>query len=227
MSTKPLLFSQEQGILFDLDGTLLDTAPTLEKAANRLYQAHHLALESFEGLKHFAGEGSLAYIRHRFGENPPYLVQLRQEFIQYYLHYFDESATFFPGIPEILTTLTKLGYPWGIVTNKPKALTRHCLDQFSLLQQAKTVISGDTLPQSKPDPAPVFLACHQLKRQPKNCFFIGDHARDIEAGSRAGTQTIIAGYGYIPSLNELPQWGANFSLFSVQELSYLLFADYT
>jgi N-acetyl-D-muramate 6-phosphate phosphatase len=216
--------NQTPGILFDLDGTLLDTAPDLAHAANTLYHQYGLPQIDYEILRPLASDGALAFIHQGFGLNHRYTQVLRNEFIQIYLSVFGQHTALFEGIADLLTQLIKADYPWGIVTNKPTQLTSVTLAHFPVLAQAKVVVSGDTLKTSKPDPAPVFYACHKLQRPPSACYFVGDHERDIIAGQKAGTKTIVAEYGYIPT-NENPEdWHADYRVDSVEKLSTLLYS---
>ncbi len=211
-----------QGLLFDLDGTLLDTAPELAQAANTLYKKYGKREQPFEILRPLAGDGALAFIELVFGKGNQNQNALRQEFIDIYLTQFGQHTELFPGVAELIQHFTEINYPWGIVTNKPTRLTNIALQHFPLLARAKAVVSGDTLKKNKPHPDPVLHACKQLKLLPATCAFIGDHERDIIAGRAAGTYTIVARYGYVPVNADLTGWEANSMINGIDEIYKLM-----
>lgn len=207
-----------QGLLFDLDGTLLDSAPDLAHAANQLYVLHHRPTYSMEILRPLAGEGSLGFIELGFGKDHPDLAELRQQFINLYLECFGLHTQLFDHVEQLIRYFQEINYPWGIVTNKPAYLTEVTLQRFNLLAQAKTVISGDTLAFNKPHPEPIRHACRQLKLQPQQCAYIGDHERDIIAGHQAGLYTIVAAYGYVPAYINPRSWRPNALINTIKDL---------
>lgn len=214
--------SKVHAFLFDLDGTLLDTSPDLAATANTLYRRHHLPFQPEALLRPLAGDGIAAFIELGFG--PSYVTDpaLKQEFIDIYLHQFGQQTTYFPGIENLLIYLQEHELPWGIVTNKPQFLTEMTLKRFSQLAHAKTVISGDSTPRSKPYPDPILLACQQLACQPQECIYIGDHPRDIAAGRAAGTYTALAAYGYLPSNAPISSWQADYIAQDVTQIYQLV-----
>lgn len=211
-----------KGLLFDLDGTLLDTAPELAQAANTLYKKYGKTEQPFEILRPLAGDGAMAFIELVFGTGNQNQMALRQEFIDIYLTQFGAHTQLFPGVETLINYFTDLQYPWGIVTNKPQYLTKTTLLHFPLLAKANVIVCGDTLKKSKPHPEPVLHACKKLGLNPAECAFIGDHERDIIAGRAAGTYTVIAQYGYVPAHVDTVSWCANATIKNVDEIYPLL-----
>lgn len=214
----------QRGILFDLDGTLLDTAPDLAKAANCLYQAHGKNSIEFESLRLLAGEGSPKFIEHGFGkldELKDYAA-LRKEYLDYYFQTQYTTSIFFPGIETLLQELNTRELPWGIVTNKSTDLTTALFPKFPLLETAKVIVCADTLEKAKPHPEPLWYACEKLNVSPNHSVFIGDHERDVQAAKAAGLTAIAALYGYIPSMEIAKTWQADKYISTVEELSKLL-----
>jgi phosphoglycolate phosphatase len=201
-------------VLFDLDGTLLDTAPDLGGALNRLRACEGLPPLPPEVIRPLVSHGSFALTRLGFGiaETDPAFETLRLRLLDTYHADVAGATTPFPGVPELLDWLVNTGYRWGIVTNKPGWLTAPLLARVSLPQPAGCVVSGDTLPTRKPDPAPLLHAAAQLAVAPAACVYVGDAARDVEAGRRAGMRTLIAGYGYLGADDRPDTWGADASL---------------
>lgn len=213
---------QFQSLLFDLDGTLLDTAPDLVAAANMLYRNHHKPVYTYEQLRPLASDGSLAFIELGFGSKVQEQSALRNEYVKLYLKHFGENTQLFPGVKALLEYFTALDFPWGIVTNKPRHLTNITLERFPVLAKAKSVISGDTINKSKPHPAPVLLACKEMGILPENAAFIGDHERDIIAGRDAGLYTIVARYGYISNPLDIPRWLADAEIEDINDIYPLI-----
>jgi phosphoglycolate phosphatase len=214
--------SKIQAFLFDLDGTLLDTSPDLAATANTLYQRHQLPFQPEALLRPLAGDGIAAFIELGFGPSYATDPTLRQEFIDIYLQQFGQQTIYFPGIENLLLYMAQQAIPWGIVTNKPGFLTEMTLKRFALLSQAKTVISGDSAPRSKPYPDPILLACQQLACQPRACIYIGDHERDIKAGQAAGTYTALAAYGYVSHNAPIHTWHADYIAKDVEQIYQLV-----
>lgn len=206
------------GLLFDLDGTLLDTAPDLASAANTLYRNHYKPEQAYETLRPLAGDGSLAFIELGFGKKIQNLSALRDEFVKTYLKQFGDHTQLFPGVEALLTHFVSIDYPWAIVTNKPAHLTDITLERFPILAKARVVVSGDTLAKSKPHPEPILFACEKMQLAPATCAFIGDHERDIIAGRAAGLYTVVARYGYVPSHIDPAIWQANTQIETIEEI---------
>lgn len=199
-------------ILFDLDGTLLDTAPDFAKAINQLLEENKKAPIELDTVRGHISHGSREAVKRAFEihEEHPEIEDLTQRFINYYEKTVPHSqAEFFPGMIELLQSIEDLGVDWGVVTNKPGFLTEPLLKSLQLHHRAKCIVSGDTTPHLKPHPAPLFKACEILSVRPEDCLYVGDAERDIIAGNKAGMTTIVALFGYIPSLEEAMQWEAN------------------
>lgn len=211
-------------ILFDLDGTLLDSAPDIVGAINDLYIAHGKEPLSMEQLRPISGEGTSLLIETGFGypPNPDELNQLRKELFALYEARKNANSLLFPGIPEILSYLNETQIPWGIVTNKPTSLTMPLLEHFPILQTAGAIVCADTLSKAKPHPEPIWHACELLKRSPADSIYIGDHERDAIAGNAAGLYVVVAMYGYIMDNHAVNTWPANKVVYSVDELAALL-----
>jgi 2-phosphoglycolate phosphatase len=200
--------NQRHGILFDLDGTLVDTAPDLANALNFLLQQEGEAPLPFAAIRPHASHGTVALIRAGFGidESDPRFARFRQEIIDHYLAHISDESTLFEGMADVLEQLEHLSHPWGVVTNKPGFLTRPLLEQLNLWDRAAVVVSGDTLKQRKPDPTPLLYACEQMGSRPEESIYIGDAERDIVAGRAAGMHTITAHYGYIGEHDDPTTW---------------------
>lgn len=198
-------------VLFDLDGTFADTAPDLADALNRTLLANRREALPFERIRPVVSHGGRALIELGFGikDDNPNFETLRQQLLQFYQSDIARHTQLFPGIEELLAGLQRDGLRWGIVTNKPAWLTEPLLASLSLSQAPCSVVSGDTLPQRKPDPAPLLHASRQCDCRPEECLYIGDAERDIVAGKRAGMQTMVAGYGYLGEHDDPAQWQAD------------------
>ncbi len=207
-------------VLFDLDGTLLDTAPDLVLALNNLLQHYNKPAVELSKLRHLASQGSVALTRYGFPEvtDSQQFEQLRQEYLQHYAETVCVDTKLFSGMETLLETIEAQNIPWGIVTNKPAKLTESLLDKLALSQRPACVVSGDTLARRKPYPDPLFHASQSIDLSPHNTIYIGDDPRDIYAGNAAGMYTCVARYGYIESNIDTDQWGADFTINSPLEL---------
>ncbi len=207
-------------VLFDLDGTLLDTAPDLAWALNELRRRHDLPPLPFETIRPAVSHGGLALIRMGFGLTPdhPDTGPLRQELLGLYRDNIAIRTRPFPGIPELLGSLAAMGLKWGVVTNKPGWLTEPLMQAMALNPAPDCIVSGDTLHERKPHPAPMLHACRMTGSQPDQCVYVGDAQRDIEAGSRAGMHSLVALFGYIGEDEDPASWGADACLESPEEI---------
>ena len=205
--------SQINAVLFDLDGTLLDTAPDMTNALNLLLAEEGKAPLSDEECRDHVSHGSVAMIRLGFGEpnveNEKVFEQRRLRFLDLYEKNLCLDTKLFVGMDETLLFLEEHDIPWGIVTNKPAFLTLPLLETLGLRDRACSVVSGDTLQQRKPDPAPMFLAANECGVLATECIYIGDALRDIEAGNNAHMTTLLASYGYIEASESPVDWGAD------------------
>ena len=208
-------------VLFDLDGTLLDTAPDLGAAVNHVLQREGMAPLGDEVIRRIASDGALGLLKAGFGEEQ--LAQmdtpaLRQALLDYYADHLYEGTRPYPGMPEFIAWLNAQGIRWGIVTNKPAFLTEPLMAQVVELPQCGVIVSADTLPVRKPHPDPMFYACDQLGVAARDCLYVGDHIRDIEAGRAAGMQTAIAGWGYMAPDEATHEWLADWHFSDVAAL---------
>jgi phosphoglycolate phosphatase len=203
-------------VLFDLDGTLLDTAPDLAFALNTVLVEQKREPLPFEQIRPWVSHGGMIMIKNGFSfklgdEDPllePLLEPLRQRFLKIYTDHLADQTRLFEGMAEVLKTLEKNWIQWGVVTNKPAWLTEPLLQKLGLATRSVCNVSGDTLPQRKPDPAPLLYASQLANSTPEQCIYVGDASRDIEAGQRAGMRTLVALYGYIGTEETPAQWGA-------------------
>jgi 2-phosphoglycolate phosphatase len=207
-------------VLFDLDGTLIDTAPDMIDALNRMLQQHGKAALPFAAVRNSVSRGSLALLQLGFGIglDAEQLQALQIEYLNIYAADVCNKSQPFPGMPALLERLEANGTVWGVVTNKPGWLTEPLLQQLDLYARAGCIVSGDTLPQRKPDPAPLLHAAKLVARQPAQCVYIGDDRRDVVAGKAAGMRTVVAEYGYIEAQDDPKQWGADVIIASVDKL---------
>jgi len=186
-----------RAILFDLDGTLADTAPDLATAVNHLRVARGLPPAPYELLRPVASAGARGLISAAFGLKPgdDAYEELRAAFLDRYASALAVESRLFAGIAELLTGLTDHGLKWGIVTNKAARFTDLLVPQIGL-HEAQCVVSGDTTAHPKPHPAPLLEAARRLAVAPQDCWYVGDDLRDIQAGHAAGMMTIAAAWGY-------------------------------
>lgn len=218
------LLAQCRAALFDLDGTLADTAPDLVAAVNKMRLDRGLELAPIEKLRPLASAGARGLIGGAFGIGPEDrdFAPMREEFLANYEADLCIETTLFPGIGELLDALDARGIRWGIVTNKVGRLTMPLVEQLGLAARAGCIVSGDTTPHSKPHPAPLLHAAQGLALPPERIVYIGDDLRDIQAGFAAGMATVAAAYGYCG--NDLPpaMWHAQHIVDSPRQLQDLL-----
>lgn len=200
-----------RGVLFDLDGTLVDTAPDLAAALNHTRRQSGLEPLPFEVIRPHVSHGTTAMIKSGFNisEDAAHFDELRQLLLDYYLHHIAIHSVLFEGMAMVLESLEQQQISWGVVTNKPAWLTTPLLAALQLDQRAGVVVSGDTLPQRKPDPAPLLHAAQLLGPRCSEIIYVGDAERDIEAGRRAGMRTLVAEYGYLCSGDCTAEWQAD------------------
>lgn len=201
-------------VLFDLDGTLVDTAPDLSETLNRLLINHQLPILSLESIRPYVSHGTIGMLGFAFGltKSDPEFAELRQEFLQIYENHLCYQSKLFEGMDEVLDFIEERKLTWGVVTNKPDFLTIPLMQELSLQHRCACIVSGDTLPTSKPDPAPMFYAAELAGSKAAECVYVGDAERDIIAGKRAGMQTLIARYGYIEENDDPNLWQADGSI---------------
>jgi len=184
-------------MLFDLDGTLLDSAPDLVASLNWVRQSESLAPLPVEEMACFASKGAIGLLKAGMPESDDATFESwRLRFLEHYSENLYLHSRLYEGVTELLDFLQQSEIPWGIVTNKIEALTFPIIEAANLAESISCVVCGDTLNESKPHPAPVILACGILEVAPVNTVYIGDDIRDIQAGNAAGTQTAAVLYGY-------------------------------
>jgi phosphoglycolate phosphatase len=200
-----------RAVLFDLDGTLADTAPDLAGTLNRMLARRGLAPIPLETLRPLASSGARGMIAVGFGIVPgeAEYEPLRQEFFDEYEADLMRETMLFDGVIALLDAIDARGLAWGIVTNKIARFTQPLVGLLGLDARAGCVISGDTTPYSKPHPAPLLEAARQLSAVPERCIYVGDDERDIQAARSAGMGAIAAGYGYLGPGASPSTWGAD------------------
>jgi N-acetyl-D-muramate 6-phosphate phosphatase len=198
-------------VLFDLDGTLLDTAPDMAYALNTLLELKRHTTLPLEIIRPVVSHGSQGLLKLGFNVtfHDPEFASLCEQLLGIYHAHIADATTLFPGMDAVLSALETQNIAWGIVTNKPHWLTTELLEKLNLSQRAACVVSGDTLAQRKPDPAPLLHACELIKHTPNKCIYVGDAERDITAGNRANMTTLIAAYGYIEESENINSWEAD------------------
>lgn len=207
-------------VLFDLDGTLIDTAPDMVDALNRMLGRHGKPGLPFGHVRNSVSRGSLALVKLGFGESlsETELKNLQHEYLEVYADALCVASRPFDGMPALLDELEAAKVSWGVVTNKPGWLTEPLLKQLNLHERAGCIVSGDTLPVRKPDPAPLLHAAKLVRRQPQQCVYVGDDRRDVDAGRAAGMRTVVARYGYIEDREDPRRWGADDMIDDIAQL---------
>lgn len=210
----------QYGILFDLDGTLIDTAPDLVGAINDLRREQNQTCLPIAALAPYCSYGGRGLLARGLGLTPgdTHYTETHERFINQYQARLTQASQPYAGIRALLARLEANGHLWGVVTNKAEHLARPLIENMALQPGPSCIIGGDTTARSKPDPAPLRLACQQLNLAPGQCLYIGDSDRDIQAGHAAGMATIAAAYGYIPPEMDCQQWGADLVVDTPEQL---------
>ncbi len=213
-----------QAVLFDLDGTLADTAPDLAAAANKMRTARGLAPLPLATLRPLASAGARGLLGAAFEIKPadPGYEAMRLEFIANYAADICTLSSLFDGIAGLLLELSARRVPWGVVTNKATHLTEPLAELLGLAADAGCIVCGDTTPHAKPHPAPLLHAAQILGIAPAAIVYVGDDLRDIQAGQAAGMQTIAAAYGYCGDSLAPQAWGADHVALDIAHLKALL-----
>jgi N-acetyl-D-muramate 6-phosphate phosphatase len=205
------MFAQDvKAVLFDLDGTLIDSAPDLGAAADKMRIERGLPSLPLEKYRPMAGAGARGMLGIAFGITPehPDFPALREEFFRNYESCMTQRTYVFEGVGQLIQSLVERGVPWGVVTNKSMRFTGPLTKQMALFSSAKAVVGGDSTPHPKPHPAPLLEAARQVGVRPIECVYVGDDLRDVQAGRAAGMATVAATYGYLGS-TDVKDWGAD------------------
>lgn len=211
-------------ILFDLDGTLVDTAHDLGFALNLQRETHGLPALAHDIIRPYASHGSKGLLFVGFGLSPDdsSFAAMRDEYLALYDEVLVRKPVLFDGVQELLNRLDEQLSPWGIVTNKPRRFTQPLLENIGLLDRAKSVVCADDVARPKPHPDSLYLACQQASVAPNVCWYVGDAKRDIEAGRAAGMRTVVAMYGYLGDEDRPHAWGADETIDSPLDLLRLI-----
>lgn len=211
-------------VLFDLDGTLVDTAPDLGLALNMQLERHGMAPLLHEQIRPVAshGTGALLELGFNLTADDAGFIEMRDEYLAIYDQVLTNAPVLFEGMAELLAMIESQGIPWGIVTNKPRRFTVPMVRAMGLDQRAACVISGDDAARAKPHPDTLLMACEIIRKQPQDCIYVGDAQRDIDAGIAAGMRTVVATYGYLNAMDRPEQWRADFLINQPQEIIALI-----
>lgn len=219
-----MLFPDIAAVLFDLDGTLIDSAPDLGAAADKMRVARGMPSLPLVAYRHMAGAGARGMLEVAFGITPdaPDFSAMREEFFSNYAACLTERTYAFDGVQELIAHLEQRQLLWGVVTNKSSRFTDPLTGAMPLFANAGAIVSGDTTPHAKPHPAPLLEAARRLGVPPEQCVYVGDDERDIVAGLAAGMKTVAASYGYLGKKTEIQAWGAHAEINSPLRLLQLL-----
>lgn len=213
-----------EAVLFDLDGTVADTAPDLGNALNRLRLEENLPAVPLEILRPYTSQGVRGLLGRGFGITPEHgdYGRLSARFLEFYAGDICSETRLFDGIPELLDFLEGASIPWGIVTNKRTRFTTPVVAALGLAGRTACIVSGDTTAAPKPSPLPILHACGILGCRPEKTLYVGDDRRDVEAGKAAGTLTAVVSYGYLGDGGPPHTWGADWIVDHPLELASCL-----
>lgn len=213
-----------RAVLFDLDGTLADTARDLGFALNEQRRLHGLAPLPFEAIRPQASHGARGLLKLGFNLTPdaPDFGAMRSQYLDLYERHICDHTVLFPGMDELLRALEQRGLKWGVVTNKPARFTLPLMRALRLDSRAACIVSGDTTANSKPHPEPLLTAARQIHLPPDACLYVGDAERDVEAAVAAGMKVLIADYGYLAEDDRPETWGAHGRIAAPRDLLQFL-----
>lgn len=218
------MLNNVQAVLFDLDGTLIDSAPDLGAAVDKMRLDRGLPSLPLANYRHMAGAGARGMLAIAFGMTPdhPEFDAMKEEFFVNYENCMTERTRIFEGVPDMVAALLAQGLSWGVVTNKSSRFTDPLTAALPLFSTARAIVSGNTTAHAKPHPEPLFEAARRLSVDPAHCVYVGDDERDIVAGQAAGMPTVAATYGYLGQETDISRWNAHFHVDSPMELLKLI-----
>ncbi|MES2952195.1 MAG: HAD-IA family hydrolase [Pseudomonadota bacterium] len=224
MKSPDMVFSDIAAVLFDLDGTLIDSAPDLGAAADQMRVARGLPSLPMASYRPMAGAGARGMLGVAFdiGVDDPAYEAMREEFFSNYAACMTQQTFAFEGVPELIAQIEQRQLLWGVVTNKSSRFTDPLTRAMPLFASAGAIVSGDTTPHAKPHPAPLLEAARRLGLDAGQCLYVGDDERDVVAGLAAGMKTVAATYGYLGNKSEVQAWGAHAEINSPLALLQLL-----
>jgi len=212
-------------VLFDLDGTLVDTAPDFVKVMARLRAEDDMQPLETDLIYQTVSDGARALVKLAFAidEDHERFEPLRMRLLDLYEEQLQTTeASLYPGMEALLKELDEQNIPWGIVTNKPEKYTRLLLDGLSLLARCRALVCPEQVKERKPNPEAIFLACNLLERETERTVYIGDHLRDVQAAKAADVIAVAAPYGYVASNVRVEEWNADFILHNPEQTTELL-----
>ena len=218
----------ELGVLFDLDGTLVDSSPDLIDALNLALQEHEFEACEIPVIRHEISQGAYAMVKAHFNHrkivnvHEAILRQIQQRMLYHYQRNNGQRTHPFSGIEYLLNWLDEHQIPWGIITNKEARFSRPLIDKLNWQPRVGTVISGDTCTKAKPFSEPMFLAAQHIQRQPKNIFYLGDAPRDIEAANNSGMISVAVTWGFHKPSDQIDTWPAHHFINSPQQLIQII-----
>lgn len=214
------IFPSVRAVLFDLDGTLIDSAPDLGAAADRMRQLRGMPSLPLNLYRPMTGSGARGMLQVAFGITPAHADydRLKEEFFAHYTECLLQRTQPFLEVQQLVEVLQERGLAWGVVTNKSERFTLPITRAMPLFSTAAAIVSGDTTPHAKPHPAPLLEAARRMSVSPAECIYVGDDERDIVAGRAAGMRTVAASYGYLGAGADVAAWGANAEVTSPLEL---------
>ncbi len=218
------MFQHIQAVLFDLDGTLIDSAPDLGAAADKMRTDRGLASLPLADYRPMAGAGARGMLGVAFDIAPGHadFENLKEEFFKNYEACMTERTYAFDGVADLIAQLDRAGLKWGVVTNKSERFAIPLTRAMPLFQSAQTIVGGDTTPHAKPHPAPLLEAARQIGIAPEICLYVGDDERDIIAGRAAAMLTVAAAYGYLGATASTDHWKADATIAAPSALLSLL-----